>query len=62
MPLGGRIDGMTLGLISCTLDVMIGFPVIEGLFDSVVDSCPGAEWQFANVYHPATGELLNWWK
>jgi len=61
-PLGGRIDGTTPGLISATLDVSAGFPVIEAIFNEAIEKCPGAQWQFANVYDPHSGDPLGWWE
>ncbi len=60
-PLGGRIDGMTRGLISCTLPVTAGFPVIESTLNAAARESEGAQWQFANVYDTGTGEPLGWW-
>jgi hypothetical protein len=60
-PLGGRIDAVTPGLISCTLSIAVGFPVIESMFNAAASGSVGAQWQFANVYDPVTGEPLGWW-
>ncbi len=60
-PLGGRVDGMTSGLISSTVPVAVGFPAIERVFGVIARESEGAQWQFANVYDVATGEPLGWW-
>jgi uncharacterized protein DUF4265 len=60
-PLGGRIDGRTTGLVSCTVPVSVGFGVIEALFNGAAASFSGAQWQYGNVYHPESGEPLGWW-
>jgi hypothetical protein len=61
-PLGGTIDARTRGLISCTLPSRIGFPSIESALIEVVARAAGAQWQYANVYDPVTGEPLEWWE
>lgn len=61
-PLGGRVDGTTLGLVTCTVSVGAGFPAIEALFNEAVEQSPGAQWQFSNVYDPKSGEPLGWWE
>ncbi len=60
-PLGGRIDGRTTGLISCTVPVSVGFGVVEELFNVAAEKTSGAQWQYGNVYHPESGEPLGWW-
>lgn len=59
--IGGRIDGTTPGLITCTVDVSAGFPAIEESFNAAAAQCHGSQWQFANVYDSASGEPLGWW-
>lgn len=61
-PLGGRVDGTTPGLITCTVGVRAGFPAIEALFNDAVEQSPGAQWQFSNVYDPESGDPLGWWE
>lgn len=61
-PLGGWIDGTTPGLVSCTVGADAGFPAIENVFREAVEQFPEAQWQFANVYDPASGEPLGWWE
>jgi Domain of unknown function (DUF4265) len=60
--LQGLLDGKTLGLMVFTIPVSATFRVIEDLFAAAVSERPGAQWQFANVYHPTTGEPLRWWE
>jgi hypothetical protein len=60
--LQGRLDGRTLGLMVFTIPIAATFSAIEDLFAAAVSERPGAQWQFANVYHPATGEPLRWWE
>lgn len=59
--LGGRLDGRTAGLVSFTVPVRAGFPAIERIFQGAIAKYPGTQWQYANVYHPQTGEPLRWW-
>jgi hypothetical protein len=59
--IGGSIDGRTIGLITCTLPISLGFQLIEDTFIETVSAFPGSQWQFGNVYDPTTGEPLNWW-
>ncbi|MCX5747480.1 MAG: DUF4265 domain-containing protein [Proteobacteria bacterium] len=61
-PLGGRIDGTTPGLISATIGVGAGFPVIDEIFNEAAKQSPDSQWQFANVYDPQSGEPLGWWE
>lgn len=60
--LQGRLDGKTLGLMVFTIPIAATFSAIEDLFAAAVSERPGAQWQFANVYHPTTGEPLRWWE
>lgn len=60
--IGGRLDGRTTGLIVYTIPLEIGFPTIEKVFADAVEACPGAQWQYTNVYDAVTGEPLNWWE
>lgn len=60
--LGGRIDAHTPGLIAFTVPVDVGFPTIEAICAAAVDRSAGAQWQYSNVYDPATGAPLGWWK
>jgi hypothetical protein len=61
-PLGGFIDGQTAGLIAFTVPAEVGLPAIEQVFDSAAERWPGAQWQYANVYDPVTGDPLGWWE
>ena len=61
-PAAGTIDGITRGLVTCTIPVAAGFPAIEGAFDQAAGMCPGAQWQFGNVFDFETGQPLNWWR
>ncbi len=60
--LGGAMDAHTPGLIAFTLPVAVGFPTIERVFADAAERHRGAEWQYSNVYHPATGAPLGWWE
>ena len=60
--IGGRVDGKTPGLISFTVPVAVGFPVIEQIFEDSVRRFPGAEWQYSNVYDLNSGEPIGWWE
>jgi hypothetical protein len=60
-PINGRIDAATAGLISLTIPVASGFSAIEGVLELAVEKSPGAQWQYANVYDPVTGDPLGWW-
>lgn len=60
--LGGHVDGMTAGLIACSIPSEAGFAAIEELFEAVTHRHPGAQWQYGNVYDSATGEPLRWWE
>lgn len=60
--LGGSMDAQTLGLIAFTIPVHVGFPAIEKVFAAAAEQNPGAEWQYSNVYDPATGDPLEWWR
>jgi hypothetical protein len=60
--LGGEIDAMTPGLISASLPVKVGFPSIEAAMAEAMSMLGEAQWQFANVYDPGTGEPLGWWE
>lgn len=59
--LGGRIDGRTTGLISCTVPASAGFGVVEKVFNVAAEKFSGAQWQYGNVYDPASGEPIGWW-
>lgn len=61
-PLGGSMDAQTPGLIAFTIPVDVGFPAIEGVFAAAAERYTGAEWQYSNVYDPATGHPLGWWE
>jgi hypothetical protein len=61
-PLGGSMDAQTPGLIAFTLPVDVGFPAIESVFAAAAERHSGAEWQYSNVYDPATGDPLGWWE
>jgi hypothetical protein len=61
-PLGGSMDAQTPGLIAFTIPVAVGFPAIEGVFAVAAARHPGAQWQYSNVYDPATGHSLGWWE
>lgn len=60
--LGGHMDGMTAGLIACSIPSKVGFAAIEKLFEAATGRHPGAQWQYGNVYDSATGEPLRWWE
>jgi hypothetical protein len=60
--LGGEIDAMTPGLISASLPVNVVFPSIEAAMAEATSMLGGAQWQFANVYDPETGEPLGCWE
>jgi Domain of unknown function (DUF4265) len=60
--LQGRLDGKTLGVMVFTIPIAATFQAIEDLFAAAVSERPGAQWQFANVYDPITGEPLRWWE
>lgn len=60
-PLNGRVDATTAGLISLTIPVSAGFQAIEGVLEIAVEKSLGAQWQYANVYDPVSGEPLGWW-
>lgn len=60
-PLKGRIDATTPGLISLTIPATVGFQAIEKVLEVAVEKSPGAQWQYANVYDPVSGEPLGWW-
>jgi hypothetical protein len=61
-PLGGRVDAQTAGLVVFTLPVVSGFAAIERVFKAAARVYPGVQWQYANVYHPVSGEPLRWWE
>jgi hypothetical protein len=61
-PLGGSVDAKTPGLITFTIPVDVGFPAIEKVFAAAAERHAGAEWQYSNVYDPATDEPLGWWE
>lgn len=60
--IGGRVDAQTPGLISLTIPVAAGFPAIEKVLKQAVGRHPGAQWEYSNVYDPATGDPLRWWE
>lgn len=60
-PLKGWVDATTAGLISLTIPVSAGFQAIEGVLEIAVEKSLGAQWQYANVYDPVSGEPLGWW-
>lgn len=60
-PLNGRVDATTAGLIALTIPVSAGFHTIEGVLEIAVEKSLGAQWQYANVYDPVSGEPLGWW-
>ncbi len=59
-PLGGRVAGVTPGLVSFTVPARSGLSAIEAVFNHAADLSKGAQWQYANVYDPATGDQLEW--
>ena len=48
-------------LISTTVNVSAGFAEIEAAFNKAAAECKGAQWQFANVYDPISGNPSGWW-
>jgi len=57
---GAQIDTRTARLLVFTAHVSLGFTRLEAILDDHV-SAP-ATWQYGNVWHPETGEPLNWWQ
>lgn len=62
VPLNGRMDGITAGLIVFSVSCKVGFAAIERVFEEAVRIHPGAQWQYGNVYDPITDAPLLWWK
>lgn len=60
-PLGGRVDGLTPGLISFTIPVSGGLAAIEAAFAAAEARYAVAQWQYFNGYDLVTGEPLGWW-
>ena len=61
-PLEGRVDAVTPGLISLTIPAKSGFSRIERAIQMATQYSSGAQWQYANVYDPVSGEPLGWWE
>jgi len=60
--LGGSMDGSTPGLLAFTVPANVGFADIERAFGRAAERFPGAQWQYANVYDPVSGQPLGWWE
>lgn len=60
--LGGRLDGMTAGLVAFTIPVKAGFSAIENIFEEAAGRYVDAQWQYGNIYDPVTQEPLRWWE
>lgn len=60
--LGGRMDGMTAGLIVFSIPYRVGFAAIEKVFEDTARRHVGTQWQYGNVYDPVTEDLLRWWE
>ncbi len=59
--LGGDLDLKDKNALVYSIHVSCGFSEIEKI---LTDSVPAdtAAWFYGNVYHPETGEPLDWWK
>jgi hypothetical protein len=59
--LGGCLDVVTERALVYSIHFGVGFTAIETLLQKWV-SGSHAKWVYGNVYHPETGEPLNWWQ
>lgn len=57
----GRLDVESERALVYSIHVAVGFQTLERLFDAAVANDVG-HWSYGNVYHPDTGEPLNWWE
>jgi hypothetical protein len=58
----GRVDGRADREIVVTVPIEAGFANIEQTLRSLMETHPGAEWYYGNVYDPVDGVTpLNWW-
>lgn len=63
MSISGRMDGKVTGLLIYTVPLLSGFGSVERVLNSLVQTFPGVEWYYGNVYDPVDGTTpLNWWK
>ncbi len=59
--LGGSIDVNSERALVYTIHFGVGFASIEKLLNHWIQT-GHAKWTYGNVYHPETGEPLNWWQ
>jgi hypothetical protein len=59
--LDGRLDGCLRHAAAITVPVTATFEAIEAVMARTVETFPGIEWYFANVYDDRD-QPLDWWK
>jgi hypothetical protein len=60
--LDGELDVASERALVYSIHVAVGFSEIEQVLDRIVTAADGATWSYGNVYHPETGEPLDWWE
>ncbi len=59
--LGGSVDIRNERAVVYSIHFGVGFSSIEALLNRWTADRP-VHWLYGNVYHPETGEPLNWWQ
>lgn len=59
--LGGSVDIQNERAVVYSIHFGVGFSSIEALLNRWTAGQP-VHWLYGNVYHPETGEPLNWWQ
>jgi len=60
--LDGQLDVQSERALVYSIHVAVGFGEIEQVLDRAMAMTDGATWSYGNVYHPETGEPLDWWE
>ncbi|MCR8922037.1 DUF4265 domain-containing protein [Dasania sp. GY-MA-18] len=60
--LGGDLDIHEKRVLVYSIHVSCGFNTIEKLLNEQLEQHPQSNWLYGNVYHPQSGEPLNWWQ
>jgi hypothetical protein len=60
--LGGDLDVQQDRVLVYSIHVSCGFNEIEKLLTETLADQAEVAWYYGNVYHPETGQPLNWWQ
>jgi len=59
--LGGEISNQSERFFTITAHVSCEFRKVEAILEHMMKEFPDTSWAYTNVFHPETGEPLNWW-